>query len=401
MMTHNNEEQHALVDRIQRPAATAAGAGLAITLIGGLFAGAQFFQSFLLAYLFWIALPLGCLAFLMIHHVTAGGWGFAGQRFFEAGARTIPWMALLFVVILIGLRTLYPWADPEQVAASKYLAEKTIYLNPSFFIARAIVFFGVWTILAYVLSNLSATQDVTGDSGITNRLHAISAGGLLAFVITGTFSAIDWGMSLEPMWFSSIYGAKLMVGHGLSTLAFVILMLALFRNCNPLSDFLTTRHFHHLGNLLLGFVVLWAYIAFSEFLIIWSANLPDPIEYYIARSGAGLTVLSVILMLFHFAVPMFVLLAKRSKRTLKYLVPIAAGILIMRVIDYIWLINPAFTPGQLRISVLDITALIGVGGLWLVLFARELRSRPLLPQHDPRIDAAAAEAQHEEALEHA
>lgn len=350
----------------------------------------QSFQSYLLGYLFWLLLPLGSLAVLMLHHMVGGGWGFVIRRVLEAGARTILPMALLFVPLLFGAGELYPWADPEKVAADHHLAHKAPYLNFGFFLGRAVFYFFVWGILALLLSRWSFRQDEVGDLSSVRRLQIVSGGGLVLFGLTTTFASVDWAMSLEPHWFSTIYGAIFIVGSALSSIVLAILALAALRQEKPLDEVVTPTHFQDLGKLLLTFIMLWAYIAFSQYLIIWSGNLAEEVPWYLSRGRGGWQYVAVVLVLFHFAVPFALLLSRKRKRSARRLVRVAALVLLFRFVDMVWIVVPAFHPEDLSLDWLDFVAPIGIGGLWLASFLWALEGRPLLPLHDPRFEATLA-----------
>jgi hypothetical protein len=373
----------------------------------------QFFQSYLFAYLFWIELALGCFAILMLNHVTSSHWGLITRRLVEAAAMTLPLMALLFVPLIFGLQSLYAWARPEVIASDELLQAKTWYLNAPFFLIRALIYFVVWVGLAYLLNRWSLAQDrppqpapghgsapsaLSASSSayplpsaaspypaLARRLWLVSRYGLVLYVLTATFSAFDWGMSLEPDWYSTIYGMMFIVSEGLSALAFTTVMVMLLADRKPLADIITPQHYNDLGNLLLTFVILWAYIGFSQLIIIWYANLPDEIPWYLRRTQAGWQWLAVLLVLFHFVLPFVLLLFRNLKRSRWALLLIAAGIMGMRLVDLFWRIMPAFRQAGFYIHWMDIAALVGIGGLWAAVFLWQLRKRPLLPLYDPRV----------------
>lgn len=371
-------------DRLQRRALTVGVVGAGLLLIGASLSLQQFFQSYLFAYVFWVNFSLGCFAILMLHHLVSGGWGFVIQRIIESGARTLPLMALLFVPILFGLQTLYPWARPEVVYDNHILHHKSGYLNIPFFVLRTVIYFIFWISVAFLLSKWSRTQDHTAEPGLTRNMRLLSAPGLVFYVLTITFASVDWIMSLEPEWFSSIYGMLTVVGQALSTLALSIVAIRFLAEQKPFSNVLTVRHFHHLGNLLLAFTVLWAYMAFSQYLIIWSGNLPEENSWYLRRLGAGWNGIALFLVIAHFFVPFLLLLSRRTKRAIRMLSMIAFGIIVMRLIDLYWLITPAFNPDRIHLHWLDIVAPISIGGIWLAIFVWNLKGHPLLPLNDPR-----------------
>jgi hypothetical protein len=373
------------LERVQRRALMAGAAALLICLVGALLNPLQFFHSYLSAYLLWLGLSLGSLALLMLHHLVGGIWGFVIQRFLETSARMLPLMALLFVPLLLGIPFLYEWSHPEAVAQDPVLQEKTIYLNVPFFVVRAIIYFAVWIGLAYLLTTWSRRQDRTANPDLTVKSERLSAPGLILYGLTITFASFDWVMSLQPHWFSTIFGIIFMVGQGLSATCLAIIMLTIFARRQPLASLVTTRQFHDLGNLLLAFVMLWAYVAFAQFLIIWSGNVPETVLWYTYRMDGGWGWVAFILITFHFAVPFLLLLSRRNKKRPEVIWKLAAALLVMRQIDIFWMIAPELRPGQIGLHWLDILMPVALGGIWIAVFAWLLIGTRLLPKHDPRL----------------
>jgi len=366
--------------------------GLVAAGAGALVSPAQFFHSYLLAFLFWLAAALGGLALTMLHHLSGGGWGVVLRRIFEASARTLPWMALFFVPLVFGLTDLYPWTDTAMVAGDHILKEKTLYLNVPFFLVRAVLYFAIWNGLAFVLTRWSAEQDRTGNPELAIRMQSTSAVGLVLYVATMTFASIDWGMSLEPHWFSTMYGFLFVIGQALMGLAVAIVVARRLSTEPPMSGVYNAGHFHDFGKLLFAFTMVWAYLSFSQFLIIWSANLPEEIPWYQHRLSHGWEYLGIALVAFHFAVPFIVLLSRRTKRNSTVLARMALWLIVARFLDLFYLIGPeAYTKG-LSFHWLDVAAVVGLGGIWVAIFTSNLKSRPLLPVHDAGLaDALRAE----------
>ncbi len=386
-MTEVNEIKHRL-NRLRTQALIVGVVALAACAFGATMGTEQFFRSYLFGFLFWFGIALGCLALVMLHHLVAGGWGFVIQRLLEAGTRTLPLMLLLFLPIFFGMKELYLWARPEAVRADEILQHKSIYLNIPFFWLRTFGYFALWLLFAFLLNRWSGKQDQTGETALTKRLEALSGPGLVVFVMTATFAAIDWVMSLDPHWFSTIYGVLFIVGHGLSTLAFAIIVVNLLSKHQPLAEVISPRLFHDLGTLMFAFVMLWAYISFSQFLIIWSGNLPEEIPWYVHRMHGGYGVFAVALWIFHFAVPFVLLLSRRLKRKAEMLVRIAVLMVVIRALDLFWVVVPNFHPEKLHVHWMDILAPIGIGGIWLAVFFWQLNGRALLPLRDPRLQEA-------------
>jgi hypothetical protein len=372
------------LDRLQRNAILVGTIGLAVCVAAAFGNPQQFFQSYLEAYLFWIGISLGCLAIVMVHHLVGGAWGLPVRRLLEAGSRTLPLMAALFAPFLVGTRVLYVWARPQHVAADPLLQQKALYLNVPGFWIRAIVYFAIWITMTYFLNKWSLTQDETADPSLTGRIKALSGPGLVLYGLTVTFSAIDWVMSLEPEWHSTMYGMIFMAAQGLEALAFVIIVSYLLARTGPLAKVALTPRFHDLGNLTLTFVMLWMYTAFSQFLIIWAENLTDEIPWYLRRSTGGWQDIAIALIVLQFALPFVLLLSRVIKRSSQLLSLVAGLILAMQLVSVFWLVAPAFHPGVFRIHWMDVVAPIGLGGIWLAMFLRQVKNRSLVPRHDPR-----------------
>jgi hypothetical protein len=351
--------------------------GLVLSVAGLMFSREQFFRSYLWAFLFWFGIGMGCLPLLMLYHLVGGAWGFTIRRIVECGARTVAPMAVLFLPILLGVHYLYEWSRPEVLAQSAVIARKHAYLNTPFWIIRAIVYFSIWLLYVYRLNRLSALEDETGDTTLTDRLQRLSAPGLVVYALTVTFALFDWAMSLEPEWYSSIYGLLWIVNQALSALALSIIVTVL------ISRTAAADTLNDLGNLLFAFVMLWAYLSFAQFLIIWSGDLPEEIHWYLSRLYNGWQWIAATSLAFHFAVPFALLLRRLNKRRAKSLGAIAAVVLLMRAVDTFWLITPAFYQDKISVHMLDFFALVGIGGVWVAVFAGALRSVPLLPLHDP------------------
>ncbi len=368
--------------------------GAIALLVGVILAPEQFFRSYLFAYMFWLGLALGSLGFLMIQHLSGGAWGIVTRRMLESAASTIPLMALLFIPIALSLFTkhhLYEWAAPREGGGLEGghdpIAYKLGYLNPTFFIIRAIIYFAVWSAMALSLNKWSTDQDRTGDPSLPTRMRNVSGPGIVAYALTLTFASVDWVMSLSPEWTSTIFGLLTLAGQGLNAMAFMILMMSWLIKYEPFASVYKPRHFHDLGKLLLTLTMLWAYFAFSQLLIIYSGNLPEEIPWYLDRLRGGWQYIAFALVLFQFALPFALLLSRDLKRHAGRLVFVAALAMFMRLIDNFWLVEPQFHKANINIGLsallLDIAAPIALGGIWLAAFAWRLSQRPLLPINDP------------------
>jgi hypothetical protein len=361
--------------------------------VGAMILPSVFFRAYLSAYIFWSGIPVGCLALLMLHHLVGGRWGFMIQRVLEAAIQTLPLMALLFIPLLFGLADLYPWARAEVVAADPLLQQKAGYLNVPFFVGRTAGYFALWTLLGRVLVAWSLQQDRTGDGALTLRLQKLSGPGLVLYGLTVSFTSVDWMMSLEPKWYSTIFGMIFMVSFGLAALALAILATRFLAAEKPLDRVVSSDRWHDLGNLLLALVMFWAYLNFSQFLLIWSGNLAEEIPWYLHRTGGGWEWIALALILFQFALPFVLLLSRNTKRNSHILAAVAAAILFMHWLDIIWMVTPSLYPARFHIHWLDIVALLGIGALWLAAFISYLKARSLLPLHDPRFAELLEQAQ--------
>lgn len=376
----NTETPSVPFERVQKPALIIGAAGLALTLLGAFVNQTQFFHSYLVAYLFWLGLTLGSTAWLMVHHLTQGAWTSIIKRLLEGASRTLPYMALAFVPLLFGLADLYQWARPEVVAADPILTFKSAYLNVPFFIARVIGYFVIWYLLVRGLNSITDTYDEATHIKGTR----ISGVGLLIYALTLTFAAIDWVMSLYPHWASTMHGVFFLVGNGLSTLLFAIICLRLLSDYKPFSDVVHTMHFHDIGKLSFGLTVFWTYINFGQFLIVWSANIAEESPFYLTRNTEGWGAFTILLFVCHFLLPFFILLSRDVKRHKRLLALIATFMLVMRIADMHWHVMPAWKPA-FSLHWLDVTTILGLGGIWLYLFLKFVKQKPLIPPYLPEV----------------
>jgi hypothetical protein len=357
-------------------------AALVVCIVGGFFSPEQFFRSYLASYLFYQGLGLGCLAILMLFYLTGGAWGFLIRRLLEAGTRTLPLLALLLVPVGLGLGYLFPWARPEVVAEDKKLQWQQIYLNLPFWWGRAVLFFAVFLALAYFLNAWSRREDETGDPRYARWLENFSGPGLVAYGICMHFGAVDWIMSLQPAFHSSIFGPVVVSGQMLSALALVLIVLGWAARRPPLDGAVSVEALSDLGNLLLTFLIVWAYMVFFQFMLIWIADLPYEVIWYTNRSRDGWEWVAWALFLLHFAVPFFLLLQRTVKRNPATLAGVAGLLLFMQLVFSDYQVLPAFTGTTLAQHWMDFVMPFGLGGLWLAYFLWQLGRRPLLPGHD-------------------
>jgi hypothetical protein len=372
----------AVVEALQRRAFAVGVVFAVLAVLGAVFQPEKFFSAYLLGYMAWLGLSLGSMALLMLGHLTGGDWGQAVRRIFEAATRTVPLMILLFLPVILGMHHLYSWMRPEDIAQDKHLQDITrTYLTPGGFIGRAGIYFSIWLILATLLSRWSAEQDIPPERDTSSRFRALSGPGLVLYGFTLAFASIDWIMSLNPNWISTIYGLIFLAGQCLSSICFVVVVSAILYRYQPMSKYLKLNHIHDYGNLMLTLVMLWAYFAFSQWLIIWAGNLPEEISWFTRRLHGGWQYVGLLLALFHFAVPFLFLLARGFKRRLQDLVWLAVFLMFMRFVDLFWYIEPTFHR-QFQVSWQDVVVPAAIGGFWLAWFCRNLRGRPLLPLFD-------------------
>jgi hypothetical protein len=362
-----------------------------ILIIGAIFQPAQFFRAYLVGYIFWIGITVGSLALLMLQYLTGGAWGVVIRRTLEAATWTLPLMMILFVPILIGLNHIYPWTHPEKLTpALQYKAAR--FLNPTFFAVRAVIYFAIWSAGALLLNWLSLQQDREDSRRLRKRMQMISGPGLVFLILGVTFAAIDWVMSLDPAWFSTIFGLIFVASWALSALAFVTLVMTWLSQREPMNTVIQRAHFHDWGNLTLALVMLWTYFAFSQYLIIWSGNLPEETTWYVARKHGGWGAIALAIVILQFVFPFLSLLSRATKKSSQKLALLAVLILVMRIVDAIWLVEPTYHPGNFVLNWMDIVAPIAIGGLWLAVFAWRLQKRPLMPINDPQLEQALAPA---------
>jgi hypothetical protein len=376
--------------RVERAALATGVLALVAAVIGALFDPGAFFRAWLASWLFWLSLALGPLVIVMIHYLSGGAWGIVIRRVAEAAAGTVPVLALLFVPVAVGVRPLYEWARPELVAGDPRLHAKAVYLNVPFFLGRAVLYFVLWTALARVLARWSRERDERPDP-YPRRFRLVAAGGLVLYGITITFASIDWGMSIDPHWYSTIYPMMFGVGQVLAGFAFTIAVAVLLRAREPFGRLVHGQNLIDLGNLLLTFMVLWAYCAFSQLLLIFAGNIREEVTWYLQRERPGWLGVALVLIAGHFFLPFFLLLQRAIKRRPAALATLAAFLLVMRLVDAYWLIVPGVEAAE-GFHWLYLVTPFAVGGLWLAAFVRRLRGVRLVPANEPLVEKAMAHA---------
>lgn len=382
------------LDRVRRGAWIVGGVGLALCAVGFRFQPAVLLRSYLWAYCFCLGIALGSLVLALLQTLTGGVWGLILRRYLEAATRTLPLLMVLFLPIALGLPKLYLWADPEAVARDHALQHKAPYLNSTFFLIRAAAYFAIWIGLASTLGRWSREQDQANPPD-DHKLRLLGAWGLMLYGLTITFASVDWIMSLEPHWFSTIFGVLVAVGQILSAMAFATLGVVLLRDVTPFAGLVGRPHLRDFGQLLLAFVMVWAYMAISQFLLIWSGNLPSETPYYLRRLQGGWQFVGLSLILLQFALPFLLLLSADVRRDARKLAYVAGLVLALRMVDLFWMVVPARSGSSvsgLWISWTDVAAPVGLIGVWLAYFLTQLGRYRLIPEYDEQM----AEAYHHE-----
>jgi hypothetical protein len=348
-----------------------------------------FFRGYLVSYMDWLGICLGSMAIVMVRHMTGGGWGTVIRRVLGAAMRTLPLLILLFIPMLFAVRRLYPWAMPLESIANPRIREHLEkqgfilhdYLNYRGFVIRAVVYFTIWFLLQYFLSKFSFEHDHPPFADRSARFKMVSAPGIILYALTISFAVIDWVMSLDPSWISTIYGLLFVAGELVSALCFAIVIERILFNYQPMSTLLKPKYVHDHGNFLLAFIMVWAYFSFSQWLIIWAGNLPEEITWYFRRLHGGWQLVGLFLVIFHFFVPFFMLLSRSFKRDVTRLVWLAAWMLVVRYIDLFWHVEPSFSE-TFTVTLADLVIPFAMGGIWIAYFCHNLASQPLVPAYD-------------------
>jgi len=362
----------------------------------------MFFHTYLVAYVFWVGIALGCLGWLMIQYLGGATWGIVIRRILESGAHTLILMAVLFIPIIVGIKDIYQWASIDQIANEELrtlVAKKTAWLNPGFFTVRAVIYFAILLILTIVLRRFSHKLDETGDPRNIGHAQNWSGPGFLIYGLVCTFASIDWVMSLDPEWFSSLFGLLMIAGQGVASMALIISVCVVLAKREPMNHILKPKHFHDFGKLLMALVCVWAYFSFSQLLIIWSGNLPEEIPWYIERFKGPWRYIGLALIGLHFLLPFFLLLSRDLKKNSRRLVSVAWLIIVMRFVDLFWVIVPSMENDHHQAVKLSsypvyILATVGFGGVWLGWFFWQLRQRDLVPHRDPQFEEAISGGSH-------
>jgi hypothetical protein len=375
------------VGHLQQRALIAGVIGVVLCVIGYVKSPESLLHSYLLAFMFILGLSLGSLGLLMLQHLTGGMWGIVIRRPLESATRALPLVFILFAPIFFGFRYLYgAWLNAPTTGEHRLSDFQQHYLTANWFHIRALIYFAVWLLLMWVFNSWSRKQDVDReDRALRRRLKMLAGPGIILYVFAMSFAAIDWVMSLSPHWASTIYGFLYVAGQLISSMSLMICVVVLLSRAPVFQGVLKPRYLHDLGKLLLAFVMLWAYFSFSQLLIIWSGNSPEEISFYRSRLYGEWGYVSVIILIFHFFVPFFLLLSRDLKRNPSLLPKVALWLIFMRFVDIYWLTRPEFTPSAIP-SLWDLAAGLGLVGLWFFVFAWQLQKMPLLPLGEPKLE---------------
>lgn len=378
------DEQHP-VRAFGRKALQVGAGAAALGAAWAIFDPVQAARSWLVAFLFWLAVPLGSLGILSIHHVAGGRWGAVIRRPLEAAVAGLPLMALFFLPVAAATPWLFEWADPAHVAHDPILQAKAPYLNLPFFYLRSGLYFAIWCALGAGLLRASRREDADGRTTAgpdASRLEYLGRASILLYGLTMSFAAVDWVMSLEPHWFSMVFGLLLIAGQAVAAFSFTIPITMWLDRLGDLGSFLGSRQRRDLGTFLFGFVMVWAYLVLSQLLIIWSANNPEEIPWYLVRSTGGWWWLGAALFLFHFILPFIILLGRDAKNNAVLLSRLAIFLLACRFAEILWLVLPAWHPTGFTFHPLDVVMPTALGGMLLWWICRHLASRPVIAVND-------------------
>jgi hypothetical protein len=383
------------VNRVQRAGLLVGGIALLLAIPGALSSPEKFYHSYIFSYMLVLGLTVGSLGLLMLQHLTGGNWGIIIRRPLEAASRNIWLMLVMFIPIVLGMKTLYrAWLDPERLKEEPLSKFQQGYLTSGGFLGRAVLYFAIWFLLMWLFNSWSRQQDERKqDPQIQRRFKSLSGPGVILYILLTTFAAIDWVMSLSPHWASTIYGFIFVGAQAIASMCLMIIVIVLLSGSEPLAGVIQKRHLHDLGKWLFTFNILWAYFAFSQLLIIWSGNQPEEISFYRTRLFGGWGVVAVIVLVFSFSLPFLILLSRDVKRTPGLIAKVAAWMLLMRLVDLYWMTRPEFTSRAFP-TWLDFVVPIALFGLWLGFFAMNLKQRPLLPLGDPKLAEAIAHHEH-------
>jgi hypothetical protein len=377
-------------NRIPVIGAGAALLGAVLCAVFGMGNPKQFFFSWLVSFLFFLSLALGGLFFVLIQYASQGSWGIVVRRLGESIFTTIPVMAALFLPLVLGMHHLFEWSVPGAADHDALLRWKAPFLNVPFFLIRALIYFGSWSFIAVMYYRQSRIQDANGDPGISARLRRLAGPSIIVLALTSSFASVDWIMSLTPHWYSTMFGVYFFAGAFVGFIALLSILAVAMRRAGLLDTLITTEHLHDLGKFLFAFTAFWAYIAFSQFFLIWYANLPEETIWFKARLEGSWKTVTILLMIGHFGIPFLYLMGRAVKRRDSTLAVGGVWLLLMHFLDLYWQIMPTLHPEGIRPSILDVAAFLAVGGGFVAAAGWLMRKQALVPIRDPRIDESLA-----------
>ena len=370
--------------------AVAGGVGLVLTLIGMAISPRPALLAYLIAFVYWLGLAIGAVTLVLANHTAGAKWNVTLRRFNETAGAVIPVFVLLFIPLLLGAKHIWFWVAPHEPVSKEMhelLEHKRPYLNPGFFAVRAAIYFLCWTIFAWLLRAWSLRQDETGDPGLTVRMRRASPAGMILFMLTFTFASIDWLMSLQPTWYSTIFGLYIYAGAFVASIAALSLVVTGVRSSGaPLAAVISEDHQHNVGKLLFAFTAFWAYMAFSQYMLIWAGNLPEEVQWIVVRSQGVWRPVGILILVGHFVLPFFLLLPRDMKRSAPALAAVAAWMLVIHYVDVFWVVMPAASQGRLGLHWTHLTAFVGIGGVSVACALALFRAARPLPIRDPFLE---------------
>lgn len=362
--------------------------GLVLSAIGWVVDADRFFHAYLTAVVSWLAIALGALFFVMLHHLVSARWSVVLRRLSENVMMTIPYLALLFIPVLFGFGNLYHWSHPEAVAADELLKAKSGYLNIPFFIIRAAVYFAVWSLLARFLYRASVRQDAGYNQQDVDKIKRVSAGGMIVYALTVTAAAFDWLMSLDPHWYSTIFGVNYFAAGLLTFVSFLALLGLVLLRSGVLKETITVEHYHDLGKLMFAFTIFWTYTNFSQYFLIWYGNMPEETIWYTHRWVGSWVTISMIVLFGHFVIPFVVLMTRAAKRSFAVVGIMAVWMILMHYIEMYWLVYPTYSEHGASFSWLEPVTLLGVGGIVVWRIWVNLSAQATVPINDPKLEGS-------------
>lgn len=370
-------------------------AGLIASAVGYFLNHEQFFFSYLTSFTFFTSFALGALFLVMVHHITRSSWGTVIRRIPETFSSNLWIWGLFLIPVLLGMHSLYHWTHTEDVLADPILAGKMGYLNEPFFILRQFIYFGIWGFLGYRLHKISVDMDHSGDWGMTTLLRKYSAPGIIIFALTLAFASFDWLMSLDPHWFSTMFGVYFFSMSFQALFPMLILLIFWLHKQGLLKNTITKVHIYDLGAWFFAFTVFYAYIAFSQLLLIYYANIPEEALWFYHRLEGSWAFVSYSLIIGRFAIPFLLLLNRDTKHSYKMLVFTSVLVLTMHFIEIYWIAMPILDHHGVSVSWMDITTFLGLGGIFFGLFFRQFRKHNMVPIHDPKLAESLSKQYHQ------